>query len=138
MADLSGGIFDAYRPIGTPEALSLYFFNPACQLSTLITPSNPAVKGETVLIYATGPGPVNSSPGTGNPASTKTLSPTQFPVSVTFGSVNAHVAFSGLAPTFVGLYQINAIVPAATGSGSLDLIVGVNGVASKPVKTSVR
>lgn len=103
-----------------------------------ITPSSPAAKGEKVLIYATGLGPVNSSPGTGNPASGTTSSRTTLTPSVTVGGVTAAVEFSGLAPGFVGLYQINIVIPDGAGSGSLDLIVSVSGIASTPVKLAVQ
>jgi uncharacterized protein (TIGR03437 family) len=103
-----------------------------------ITPSSPAMKGETVIIFATGLGLVSPSPGTGNPASPSTLTPTNLTPAVTLGNAKAHVAFSGLAPAYVGLYQINAVVPAGVESGSLDLTVTVSGVTSKTVKIAVQ
>src|ERR1022692_3787942 len=48
------------------------------------------------------------SPAAGNPLSETVTKPT-----VTIGGVPANVTFSGLAPGFVGLYQVNAQVPAS-------------------------
>jgi len=52
--------------------------------------------------------------------------------------VNAPVSFSGLTPGFIGLYQINAVVPAAVGTGTVDVTVAAGGVTSNVAKMSVR
>ena len=104
----------------------------------IVGPSRPAAKGEVVVIYATGLGPVNPVPATGDAASTITLSPTVITPVVSIGGASAHVEFSGLAPALIGMYQINATVPAGAPSGSDDLVVTVNGVASRPVKIAVQ
>lgn len=106
--------------------------------STLITPSSPAIRGETIVIYGTGLGPVTASPGTGNAASGTRLSKTTLTTTVTIGGIDAPVSFSGLAPGFVGLYQINAVIPQAVASGNLDLVITVNGLSSKPSRIAVR
>jgi len=103
-----------------------------------ITSSSPAVRGETIVIYATGLGPVSAGPGTGNAASRTTVSRTTNAVSVAVEGLNATVAFSGLAPDFVGLYQVNAVVPAGVRSGSLHLIMTVDGLASPPARIAVQ
>ncbi len=95
---------------------------------TAVTSTSPAHAGETILIYCTGLGPTNpavvsGSAAPGNPPATTTIAPT-----VTIGGINAPVSFSGLAPTFVGLYQINAQVPPGIGGGSPQVIVTVNGI----------
>jgi uncharacterized protein (TIGR03437 family) len=43
---------------------------------------------------------------------------TKATVAATVGGVNAPVSFSGLTPTFAGLYQINIQVPAGVDAGS--------------------
>jgi uncharacterized protein (TIGR03437 family) len=57
---------------------------------------------------------------------------------VTVGGVNARVSWSGLAPTFTGLYQINFIVPenAPTG-GAISVTVSINGAISNTVTMAV-
>jgi uncharacterized protein (TIGR03437 family) len=104
----------------------------------IVGPSSPAAKGEVVVIYSTGLGPLDSSPGTGNPASSTVLSRTVSPVTVTIGGANANVAFSGLTPSLIGVYQINATVPAGAPSGSDDLVVTTIGAVSRTVKISVQ
>ena len=104
----------------------------------LVTSSNPAAKGETVVIYATGLGPVSPTPATGMGASASPLSVTASPPSVTVGGLSANVAFSGLAPGFVGLYQVNVAIPSAVASGSVDVVIQVGEQASKPVKLAVQ
>lgn len=104
----------------------------------LISGASPAAPGEVIVVYATGLGAVSNPPGTGNPASATTGSRTTLPVSTTIGGQGAQVQFSGLTPTYVGLYQILAVVPANTASGIQDLVVTVNGVASNTAKIAVQ
>jgi uncharacterized protein (TIGR03437 family) len=52
---------------------------------------------------------------------------------VTMGGVNATVSFSGLAPGFVGLYQVNAKVPAGLASGNHPVVINVGGSSSNSV-----
>ena len=110
------------------------------------TGQRPAQRGETVEIYATGLGAVLGpdgeaplpdgvpAPSNGNP-----LYGTVASASVTIGGVNAPVSFAGLAPSFVGLYQVNAQVPANSMTGdAVQLILtmtGQNGAASSPPVT---
>ena len=63
-------------------------------------------------------GNVTNAPGTGYAASSNPLSTTIETPQVTIGGIPAIVSFSDLAPGFVGLYQVNAEVPAASPSGS--------------------
>jgi uncharacterized protein (TIGR03437 family) len=78
----------------------------------------------------TGLGATPGHPATGAPAvtgaSTSTLA------SVTIGGKNAHVDYSGLAPAFVGLYQVNAIIPSGLSSGDQPVVVTL-GTASNTV-----
>lgn len=78
---------------------------------SLVTPESPAVDGEVVLLYATGLGPVSNTPGDGTPAPDAPLEVTKTPPQVWIDGQAASVLWSGLAPGFVGLYQINVQVP---------------------------
>ncbi len=49
----------------------------------------------------------------------------------------ADVTFSGLAPGFVGLYQVNVQVPAGVPSGTQDVEILVNSVPSNTVTIAV-
>ena len=57
---------------------------------------------------------------------------------MTIGGVPARLFFSGLAPTLVGLYQINARVPDEAPSGD-DVVVKIiiEGLESTPVTIAV-
>jgi uncharacterized protein (TIGR03437 family) len=97
-------------------------------------PSRPAALGDTLEILATGFGPTSPPGITGN-NSLNTLRNTAAPV-VTIGGAPAQVTFSGLSPQFVGVDQINAVVPstAPTGNG-LPVEIQIGGMTS--VQTSI-
>lgn len=84
--------------------------------SSLICPAgradcamNRALRGEAVQIFLTGLGQIAGSWSSGEIA-TRAFSTVATPV-VTIGGINAEVVYSGLAPGFVGLYQVNAFIP---------------------------
>ena len=85
----------------------------------LASAASPAQRGGYISIYCTGLGPVTNQPPTGVGAPTLPLATTLTTPSVTIGTLAATVSYSGLAPTLVGLYQVNAVVPAATIPGNL-------------------
>ncbi len=57
---------------------------------------------------------------------------------MTVGGQQATVLFSGLAPGFVGLNQLNVQLPANVASGSQDLIVAVGTAASNTAKIQIQ
>jgi len=97
------------------------------QLANAAAPAKP---GETVLIYCTGLGAVSSPPADGEPGNGQTTMATP---TVTIGGTKATVSFSGLAPGFVGLYQINVEVPATLAAGNQPVVVEVSGASSNSV-----
>jgi len=105
----------------------------------LISSLNPATAGTTViLIYCTGLGPVTNQPATGSPALSNPLSQSTTPT-VMIGGVPADVLFSGLAPGYVGLYQVNVQVPSGISSGSaVPLTISVGGETSNQVTINVQ
>jgi uncharacterized protein (TIGR03437 family) len=106
---------------------------------TLVSSSKPVARGEVVLIYATGLGPVRNAPPTGQPASASPLSETTVTPVVTFSGITAsEILFSGLAPSFVGLYQVNVRVPLNAPSGNVDVVIQTGGQTSKAVKMAVQ
>ncbi len=98
----------------------------------VITTSHAAVRGNIVQLYLNGLGPVNNlptepdgKPGLSNPLADTTATPT-----ITIGGQNAPVQFSGLAPNFVGLYQVNVTVPQGISAGLQPIICQIGGVTS--------
>jgi uncharacterized protein (TIGR03437 family) len=104
---------------------------------SLITSSNPAHAGETIIIFATGLGPVTPPVATGVAAPLSPLTATVQASAITIGGQNATVTFSGLAPGFAGLYQVNVVVPAVS-PGQLTLILGVGTTVPTTVTIAVQ
>ncbi|HEV2687782.1 MAG TPA: hypothetical protein VGV35_04485, partial [Bryobacteraceae bacterium] len=106
---------------------------------TLADSVHPAHANDVVVIYCAGLGLTNPAVESGTPSSLTTLSPTVNSVTVSMGGQNATVLFAGLAPGYVGLYQVNTIVPAGiTPSDQVPLILSVGGQSSPIVTMSVR
>jgi uncharacterized protein (TIGR03437 family) len=59
----------------------------------------------------------------GNPAPSSPLAYAAVQPTVTVDNQNAQVLFAGLTPTFVGLYQINFVVPPSARTGMLNVVV---------------
>ncbi|MCB1019460.1 MAG: hypothetical protein H6509_05880 [Bryobacterales bacterium] len=102
-------------------------------------PSNPAAKGSVVQLYATGQGPVEAPVADGELAPSDSLSPATLATAVYFAGIEGQVQFSGLAPGFVGVWQINAFVPANSVSGKVPVFVKLdNGLTSNHVSIWVQ
>ena len=91
---------------------------------SVVNAANPASPGETVLIYLTGLGSVN--PPVADGTATSGLSYSNSQPAVLVGGFSGTVVYSGLAPGYPGLYQLNVTLPAfPPGSGStLPLAIG--------------
>ena len=102
--------------------------------------ARPASRVEFITIYCTGLGPVTNQPANGVPAlSEPSLSATLAKPAVTIGGVQATVVFSGLAPGFVGLYQVNVLVPAEAPTGNaVPVALTIGGVTSNTVTVAVQ
>jgi uncharacterized protein (TIGR03437 family) len=107
---------------------------------------NPEVRGNFVIVYATGQGKglLDSTtrqpamPASGNVAGNSPLFVTATDPSVTIGGVPAPVGFSGLAPGFVGLWQLNVQIPANAPTGAaVPLIISSGGNVSNTTTIAV-
>jgi uncharacterized protein (TIGR03437 family) len=104
------------------------------QSGTVNGASAQAPKGSTVSIYMTGAGelaPAGRSGALGSADQRITA-----PVTVRIGGQNATVTYAGAAPgSVLGLYQINAVVPEGSASGSVPLEVSIGGASSQGAVT---
>ena len=103
-----------------------------------ILASNPAHSGEILSLYANGLGPVTNQPASGSAAVASPSSQTvgALPV-VTIGGQQVTPSFSGLAPTFPGLYQLNVTVPSGL-TGNQQVTVSIGGQTSPAVVLPVQ
>jgi uncharacterized protein (TIGR03437 family) len=109
------------------------------------SPSNPASKGDTVVIYMTGEGQTNPAGVTGkvttvNPSGNPLTPQPLLPVAVLVDGQPAKVVFYGEAPGIVsGVMQVNVQIPttAATGNLSVSVQVGSN-ISQTGVTVSVK
>jgi uncharacterized protein (TIGR03437 family) len=70
---------------------------------------------------------------TGRPLPSGVLALTRETPRVTIGGVPAEVLFSGLAPGFVGLYQVNVRAPSGAPAGArTPLVVSIGGRDAPP------
>jgi uncharacterized protein (TIGR03437 family) len=96
----------------------------------LIGPANPLVRGQTLIIWATGLGAVRANGA---------LSPTVMPVTVMLGGTELNVQYAGLSPGYPGLYQVNVQIPASTPPGlGVSLNLKVSGQLSNTVFLSLQ
>lgn len=115
------GIFSQASSGQGPGAIQNFVTQTNTPLNTTTAAIAP---GGTIIIYATGLGAVNNTPADGTAGGGQT---TTTAVSVRIGSQTVPAAFAGLAPGFVGLNQVNAVVPANTPQGcsiAVQLLVG--------------
>ncbi|MGA2147016.1 MAG: hypothetical protein ABSH49_18870 [Bryobacteraceae bacterium] len=90
---------------------------------TLNSSSNPIAAGGTIIAYLTGTGAVTPAVADGAPAPTSTLTYTTITPTATIGNATGQVTFSGLAPGFVGLTQVDITVPSSLKTGSYPLVI---------------
>jgi uncharacterized protein (TIGR03437 family) len=79
---------------------------------SVVTAAKPASPGETVLVFLTGMGTVTPPVADGTAGKSSPLSLIDAsPLSVLVAGQPANIVFSGLAPGFPGLYQLNITLP---------------------------
>ncbi len=106
---LAPGLFTTTQD-GKGEAAALHSDG-----KTSVTVAKPAKPGEIITLFGTGLGLLNPSLETGEPSKGNQ---TSVAAAVTVDGNPAAVKFSGAAPGFVGLNQINIQVPSGTRTGS--------------------
>jgi uncharacterized protein (TIGR03437 family) len=106
---------------------------------TLNAPDTPIARGGVVVFYVTGLGAVSPAVATGQPAPSDVLSYAAAAVSVTIGGASATTQFAGLTPGFIGLGQINVLVPTDVPTGdAVPVIIQAGGQSSKTATITIR
>jgi uncharacterized protein (TIGR03437 family) len=96
-----------------------------------VNAGNPARIGDTLQIFTTGLGATDPPAVTGQPA--PPFSKALVPVSVSIGGKDVAVVYQGLAPGFVGLYQVNVILAnTVTPGDAVPVAIQQNGITSNP------
>jgi len=118
VAPVAAGVF-ALDGTGRGAALALHTDG------RLVTAEQPARRGEALMLYATGLGATTPQLASGTAAGASPLVTTVSTPVITVGGVRAEVLFSGLAPNFVGLNQVNIRIPSDAPTGNaVELLVG--------------
>jgi minor extracellular serine protease Vpr len=106
----------------------------------LIGSSNPVARGDYVQLFMNGLGPVTHQPGDGLAASgAPNLSMTTATPTITIGGQAAgNIPFSGLAPGYVGLYQVNVQVPTGISAGAQAITCTIGGVTATAAQLYVK
>ena len=124
VAAVSPGIFTVDQASSAGAVLHAADFS-------LVTSSSPARPGESLLIYCTGLGPLQTPVASGSSApSVPPLAQTTLLPTVTIAGLPATVTYSGLAPGLVGLYQITVQAPTALPTGNQPVQITTGGVVS--------
>src|SRR5262249_46593321 len=97
---------------GYGEIEHLGIGNSASSPGSVVTDANPAIEGETLAAYLTGLGAVSPAVTDGAPGPSGTVANTTNTIQVDISGVAGPNDFSGLAPTYSGLYQLNFAIPA--------------------------
>jgi uncharacterized protein (TIGR03437 family) len=106
----------------------------------LVDASAPAKAGDIVQVFCTGLGPTNPAVASGQAGpKSEPLARAVAAVEARIGDKPAVVHFAGLAPGFVGLYQVNVQVPDGLAPGpAVSLVLTQNGVASNTVTLALQ
>jgi len=146
VASAAPGIFTSNQA-GTGQAAVVN------QDGTINSTANPAPAGSTIQIYATGQGQVSPAVPDGTAAPSGPLANTvavptssgtaclnnQPSMCVAIGASGfGDVKYSGLAPGFIGLWQINVVIPSGITAGAVPVRVLINGTPSNTVTVAVR
>lgn len=90
------------------------------------------------MVFLTGMGVTLPSLQTGQVGPTAPPAATFLQPSVQIGGSAAKVLFSGCAPGFLGLYQINVVVPNGSAGAAVSLTVSAGGTVSQTSNIAVR
>ena len=135
---LAAGILDPFRDVSpaffTATATGRGQISALNEDNTINGPTNPISRGKVIQMYGTGLGNVAGNPGDGNVAPSDRLINGDKPdVFINgFQVPAANVLFSGLAPGFVGVWQLNVKIPDSVPPGNnISVLVSLRSVPSQ-------
>ncbi|HLG97674.1 MAG TPA: IPT/TIG domain-containing protein [Bryobacteraceae bacterium] len=135
VAVISGGVSGAAAPLSVQRAAPLvltYGANRAIAVNsdgTVNGAGNGAKPGSFVTAYLIGSGPLDNPILTGELAPASPLSHESLPTTMKVGGSPATVQFAGMAPGFVGLMQLNFVLPTLP-PGDYPVEVAIGGISS--------
>jgi uncharacterized protein (TIGR03437 family) len=91
-------------------------------------PSRAAQPGETITMYGVGFGPVVPNVPAGQIVQSSNTLPSSAALQISFAGKPATLTYSGLAPTLVGLYQFDVVVPSVPASDTVPVTFSLGGV----------
>jgi uncharacterized protein (TIGR03437 family) len=94
---------------------------------TVVSASQPAAPGETLMLYGTGFGPTNPVSPTGQLVTTAAMLANS--VQITIGGVTVPAAFAGLVES--GVDQFNVTIPASLPNGNAAVVASIGGVQTQ-------
>jgi uncharacterized protein (TIGR03437 family) len=97
-----------------------------CADGSINAPGNATKSGDSIVVNLAGSGPLDNAIPT---APLAPLSREKLATSVFVGGAPATIQFSGMTPTFVGLVQVNFVMPSLA-AGEYPLRVTIGGVTS--------
>ncbi len=103
--------------------------------SAVCSAANPAQPSGYVTVYATGLGTASSPVATG--AAAPAANPMAASVQVWLGNTPIQPSYSGLAPGFAGLSQVNFAIPAGCSAGVYPLTITAGPATSQPANLHV-
>ncbi len=134
IADYAVAVFGYFRTASAYDPIIVHSLD-----NSLVTPANPAVPNETLVVYATGIGKLTNAPASGAVApGPPLLAQAADTPAATVGGSAAQVIFAGLTPGSVGLAQFDITLPANIASGSLPLVIQFPGDSSPLVNLAVK
>jgi trimeric autotransporter adhesin len=104
---------------------------------TLNSSSQPAAPGQYVILYLTGQGALTNPLSTGYPAPSTPLFYPAASVQATAGGLSAQVA-AVMVPGWIGILQMNLLIPNSAPSGEQPLEISVGGVSANPTTLSIK
>jgi uncharacterized protein (TIGR03437 family) len=105
---------------------------------TVNSASNPAARGATIMLFATGEGVTNPADADGVVEANGTRVPVA-PVSVTIGGTAATIGADGSTPKDVsGVLELTVTVPTGIPAGTAAVVLTAGGVTSPPVNVFVK